>query len=461
MSTRGDAAGVQSCNTARANQPRGTRPAALSLLTAIMVAVVTTSASAQGVYMPSVGPINQSIGGAAVAAPIDSAGALYWNPATISGLQSSEVEFGLGLVLPSTTVSSSVAPNSFGVGVPPIPLAGSTRSEPGVSPVPTIALVHKVRDSYWTVGIGIFGVGGFSTNYPASLTNPILSPQPPNGFGLGRVSSRGEIFQIAPTISYAITENWSVGIAPTITMAHVEADPGFLSPPNDANGNGFFTYGSGTGTRYIFGGGFQIGTYYITDYDWRVGVSYKSPQWLEPVRVNSQDELGRPTFSKVHFDLPSIASLGVAYTGFERWVLPFDIRFFDYAATDGFRQRGYNPNGSVAGLGWKSVLSITQGAQYEMTDNLTWRAGYTFNQNPITGPQTIFNIPTSLIIQHWLSTGFTYRLTPQVAATVAYTHGFENQMTGPFVLPAGPIPGTSITGRVSADILNFGLSVNY
>src|SRR5690348_13529813 len=99
MFISGDAVRVQSCNNARVNQARGIRPAALSLLVAALITTLTTSAQAQGVYMPSIGPINQSIGGAGVAAPIDATGALYWNPATISGLQSSEVGFGLGLVL--------------------------------------------------------------------------------------------------------------------------------------------------------------------------------------------------------------------------------------------------------------------------------------------------------------------------------------------------------------------------
>src|SRR4051812_33657633 len=39
-----------------------------------------------GDSLPGAGPINRSMGGAAVAAPIDPAGALYWNPATIGGL---------------------------------------------------------------------------------------------------------------------------------------------------------------------------------------------------------------------------------------------------------------------------------------------------------------------------------------------------------------------------------------
>jgi long-chain fatty acid transport protein len=43
--------------------------------------------------------------GASTAAPIDAAGALYWNPASISGLQSSEALVGLELLLPTEEIS--------------------------------------------------------------------------------------------------------------------------------------------------------------------------------------------------------------------------------------------------------------------------------------------------------------------------------------------------------------------
>src|SRR2546423_6703744 len=86
------------------------------------------AAFGQGVALPAAGPVNQSMAGAAVAAPIDAMGALYWNPASISGLSSSEMSFGLGLLLPTTSVSSSLAANSLGAGVPPVGLQGTNRS---------------------------------------------------------------------------------------------------------------------------------------------------------------------------------------------------------------------------------------------------------------------------------------------------------------------------------------------
>ena len=436
-----------------------------ALTATFVVAACSAAARGQGIFIPSVGPTNQSFGGAAAAAPIDAIGALNWNPATISGLRSSEVAFGLGLCLPTTSLESRVDANAFGPGLPPINLAGKSESEPGVCPVPTIGFTHRNQGSPWTVGLGIFGVGGFSANYASSTTNPVTMPQATPATvigGLGRIHAKAEIYQVVPTVSYALSDQLSFGIAPVITLANFSADPFFLGAPNDANADGYFTYGPGSGTRLAWGGGFQLGTYYITPSEFRFGLSYKSQAWMEPFRVNSQDELGLPTHFKYNFDLPSITTFGVAYSGFERWLLATDIRYFDYANADGFSPAGFTPTAAVAGLGWKSIFSIAQGVQFDATDRLTLRVGYSFNENPIRDAQAFFNVASTLIIQHWLSCGATYRWNDRVSSTIAYTHGFENTVTGPLYSPlVGPVAGTAITDRVSAHILNAGITVNF
>jgi long-chain fatty acid transport protein len=245
-------------------------------------------------------------------------------------------------------------------------------------------------------------------------------------------------------------------------LAGLSSSPFFLGAPNDANGDGFSTYGPGDGSRMAFGGGFQFGAFYIAESDFRFGASYKSQQWMEPFRVNSQTETGGPAFFKYNFNLPSITTFGVSYAGIQRWLFATDFKYFDYSNADGFKQQGFNPDGSVAGLGWKSIFSVAHAVQYEVTPRLTLRTGYTFNQNPISQSQAFFNVASTLIIQHWYSLGATYRWNNNVTSTIAYTHGFENSVTGPFYHPVfGALAGTSVTDRVSADILTAGVTVNF
>ena len=429
---------------------------------ALLSLLVTPSAVGQGIALPAAGPINQSMGGAAVAAPIDAMGALFWNPATISGLQSSEMSFGLGLLLPTETLSSTIPASSIFPGFPPVTLSGSDTGEPGVMPIPTAAFVHHSEDSCWTYGIGIFGIGGFSTNYPASLTNPVLTPQAPIGLGLGHVSAQVEILQVIPTVSVAVTDRLSVGFSPTVVLGRLTADPLFLAAPDDANGDTFATYPAGTSTRYSWGLGAHLGVFYTGDNCWNWGASIKTPQWFEEFRANSSDELGLPRLLKTKFDFPMIVSVGTAYTGFERLILATDVRYFDYRNTDGFRGTGFNADGSVAGIGWKSIFAIATGAQFQATDLLAVRMGYAFNQNPISNSVAFFNVASPLITQHVLSVGASYEFIPGCLCSLTYAHAFENSVSGPIISPLlGPIPGSSATSEVSADALYGSISLRF
>ena len=57
------------------------------ILSVLTLAAVALPARAEiGFILTGVGPVNRSMGGASTAAPIDATGALYWNPASISGL---------------------------------------------------------------------------------------------------------------------------------------------------------------------------------------------------------------------------------------------------------------------------------------------------------------------------------------------------------------------------------------
>ena len=414
---------------------------------------------AQGIILSGVGPVNRSMGGAATASPIDSAGALYWNPAAIDGLPSSEVSFGFEAILSTAKLTSTMNAGAMGAGLPQVDLAGSNQSESGIAPVPSFALVYKPHDSFYTFGLGLFGIGGFTGNYPASTTNPVLTPPAPNGFGGGRLSAQLDLMQIVPTVSCRLTERLSFGFAPTVTLGRLNAHPFLFAAPDDANGDGFPTLPDGTGSRTHWGAGFQTGVYYTTDRCWQLGASFKSPQWFEKLRFNSTDELGRPRLLKFKFDYPMILSIGAGYTGFEDTVLACDVRYYDFSNANGFRSSNFDQTGALAGLGWSSILGVNAGIQRRVNDRLALRLGYSFNQNPVANWETSVNVASALIIQHWLYTGLSWEMVPNWDLTLAYVHGFENEISGPIRTPAGAVPGTSVTSEGSLDSVSLGITV--
>jgi long-chain fatty acid transport protein len=256
--------------------------------------VAAEAAKAQeGTILSGSGPVNRSFGGAAVAAPLSASGAMFWNPATISGLGRSELEASAELLFPHTQVNSAVSAGALGPGVPPIGLAAQTDSDIGAFPLPTIGLAYLPEGSPLSFGLGVFAAAGFGVDYAGSTTNPALTAPPPTGIGFGPVFSELEVLQITPAVAYRLTDRLSVAAGPTLDLATLKLAPGLFAAPDDANRDGFATYPQATHSQTTWGGGFVVGAYYQAD-TWAVGASLKSPQWFDTLRFNSSDELGRP-----------------------------------------------------------------------------------------------------------------------------------------------------------------------
>src|SRR5579872_4283332 len=136
-----------------------------------LAAVIAAPAHAQiGPILSGTGAVDRSMGGAATAAPLSAAGALFWNPATMSGLGRSELEAGAELLFPHTQASSRISASALGPGIPPIGLEGQTDSDTGAVALPTIGLVYLPEGSDLSFGLGIFALAGFGVNYSGSAT---------------------------------------------------------------------------------------------------------------------------------------------------------------------------------------------------------------------------------------------------------------------------------------------------
>lgn len=427
----------------------------LTLVALALIALAGPARAQYGYILTGSGAVNRSMAGAAVGAPLDATGALYWNPATISALPNS-MDIGVELLWPQTRISSTFPASAFGPGIPPVGLSGSDRGDNGIFPMPAMGLTFRPEGSDITFGLGIYAIGGFGTNYRSSTTNPILTPQPPLGFGLGSIYSELQLIQMSPNVSVQLTDKLSVAAGPTLTLGSLRADPLFVASPN-ANGQ----YPFGTHSRVAWGGGFQVGAFYRLDDAWSFGASFKSPQWLEDFQFQTTDNLGRPRQVGFNFDVPLIASVGVGFTGIERWTFATDFRYIDYRSANGTRQTGFNADGSVAGLGWRSIFAVAFGAQYQVTDALSVRFGYSYNDNPIPDDVSSFNVASLTVIQHNISVGATYRVTDALALSMAYQHGFENAIQGPLVTPFGAVPGSTVRNSASVDSFVLGATVTF
>lgn len=421
------------------------------VLAGLVVVSCSQVCSAQGLMIPGVGAKNRSFGGAATGNAIDAPGALFFNPAAMSKLAGNEIVIGVEVPFTRETVTST----GFGS-------SGTTRADVGIFPLSTTSIVFRPESQpHVTYGLGMFSAGGLFTNYPGDASNPVLQPRPPNGAGAGPLFSLLSLLQFVPAASVQVTDNLSFGAGPVVTLATLQLGPASLAPPDDANGDGFFTYPPATGTHPHYGLGFQLGAYYTADSGFNFGVSYKSTNWLETIEVNSQDELGGARELQFQLDLPRVYSIGMSYEGIPCWLFAADVRYVDYDNVDTLSNSGFNPDGSVRGVGWESVWSLSLGLQKQLSQTSSFRAGWFMTENPIPDENAAFNVGAPAYYKHILSSGLSFQLTPAVTTNIAYYYAPVSKISGPIQLPTGPAPGTRVTNAVSSHAILFSMAFKY
>ena len=215
---------------------------------------------AQELTLSGVGPINHSLAGAAVALPRDSAGAMQWNPATISFLEKSEFQLGLGRHN-APWYGDEYAAGTIGVGVLVVgwlylaSISDNSKSDlwdweqrrkegnvvlvtpylvfdfgtsnrdvsrPRQEPkseddsskaprksairVPTISYVYQRPDSRWSFGLVV-------SEYGARKIGTVAID---DCVGIGEYHFQG--YEFVPTIAYRESKRFSVGVSPIFSI---------------------------------------------------------------------------------------------------------------------------------------------------------------------------------------------------------------------------------------------------
>jgi long-chain fatty acid transport protein len=96
-----------------------------------------------------------------------------------------------------------------------------------------------------------------------------------------------------------------------------------------------------------------------------------------------------------------------------------------------------------------------------MSDCVSLRLGYSYNDNPIDNSQSSFNIASPVTLQHTIYLGGSYRVNDSLTMSLAYLHAFQNTIDGPLVTPFGTVPASSVSSTTSADCLLVGATVQF
>lgn len=400
------------------------------------------------------------MGGADTGICLDATGSIAWNPACTARFAGRRFEVHGTIFSPWRSLSSTVDANAFGPGMPSATLSGTTVSMRDMTLMPGIAFIYHPTGSSNSYHIAMLAVSGFGVDYAENtdFSNPILTPQAPNGFGFGRIRSNYMLVTMPIGVARQFTERFSAGLSLVPSFSMLQVIPAPFSAPVSA-GSSMPYYLSAGNNAPALGGGFNVGVHYGFE---RVslGASYRSPVWFRDFKWNRKDLSGASHTLSFQMDLPQVVSIGTGISLARNTRLGLDGRWINYANTAGFDEVGYNSDGSVAGFGWRNIWTMGGGVQQRVSKSTKIMAGYNYSGNPVPDKYTFFNTPAPAIVQHHVSGGVTESL-GKVDLTVTYYHAFQNSISGPWISSMGAIPGTSVTSRMSENSVTIGFGKSF
>ena len=221
--------------------------------------VLPAAASAQGFGLNEIGSCAIARGFAATSGGCRDASLIYWNPAAITTLKGSNGIIGVAPIAVSGDFTQDTTGTQFDAKAP-------------VEFPPHLFWSRSAPTSRLGYGIGVYVPYGLTSEWGDEF---------PGRFAATRASV--QTIYVQPTIAYALTENWSVGIAPIVGHSSVELGQAIdLSRQQVATGITFANLGIAARTEFArakvtgdgWGFGFTAGIHGKLNEDWQFGARY-------------------------------------------------------------------------------------------------------------------------------------------------------------------------------------------
>ncbi|HEX9400420.1 MAG TPA: outer membrane protein transport protein [Anaeromyxobacter sp.] len=363
---------------------------------ALAIALLASPARAtNGMRMIGFGPVQNSMGGASVAAPLDGATAVS-NPAGLAELAPRVDVAGQGF-MPSVKYKAD-----WSMGAPPV--TASQSSDRPTDMLPTLAAVYKLQDRY-TVGLAVLGTAGMGVEYPAGASG-LFGSKLLTSYLNGRV---------APAVAYKINDQLSVGVAANVMYAQMEYEAGGGAKHSTASSIGF---------------GGTVGVTYQVSPMVTLGAAYETQSYFQDFEFTVAGET-----EAIDFDQPMVATLGAAVRPVTGLLLALDGQWINWSATNGKDMPKFTKNAPPAGYGWNMNWSdqfvVKLGAEYQIPalKTLKVRAGYNYGKTPLDKDRGFENLAFPAIAEHHFTIGAGYDI-GKLAVNAAFMYSPEATLKG-------------------------------
>lgn len=316
------------------------------------------------------------LGGATLGAPTG-AETVYDNPAGMTALPGSSVKAGVAIIHPTMDIDVTTP-------------AGKQRTTPSEKwfPPPFAYYTQQMGDDFW-LGLGLHSPYGLGVKHDDDWPGRHNS-----------VETQITAFDVTPTVAYKVNDRLSLAAGLQVMYFDIKMTraipnvPALLEIEGDS-----FGYG-----------GIAALSFRLLD-DLTLGLVYRSEVKQE---VEGDASVGPHSFdAEGDITLPASYSIGLNYTGIDRWNLGAVATYTGWSSYDELTMRFKMPN--LLGLSsassikdWDDVWRFGLGAEYQMNERLALQAGYVFDCDPITSAHSDYLLPPG--DRHIVSLGANYAL---------------------------------------------------
>lgn len=438
------------------------------LLITIFASVTPRLLWAGGIYRDGAGARSLSLGGASVAQPNLALEALQANPAGLSTVKTPQAQIGLGIVNADGKFSNSANTDA--------------NIDDGFGIWPEAAIAFPIGTTPITVGLGFVpdaALGG-EWNYVDA----------PGGLGgttsYGFQEHRSEITALRSALgaSWQITESLSIGagLGAVFNQNRLHAPYTFQSYPS--------LVGGGQGFKTLldlktdgFGVNGTFGLLYRVCEQVSFGLSYQTPTKIRSkgdangnAGMQLDNLFGPGVPPDFHYDaevqnvFPQMISAGLSWQINDRVRTIFQVDWINWA--DAFDElEVYLNNGNNAAINgvlgtpniydviplrWEDQFVYRLGLEFQATESVALRAGYTYGKNPV--PDSTLNPMTAAIMEHKISVGAGWK-SDRYSVDAGYQYSLPaEQSVGPSALRSGEYSNSRTEVDVHMFAVTFGVN---
>jgi long-subunit fatty acid transport protein len=368
----------------------------------------------------------RSVGmGSTGVAHVHNGASLFHNPAALQGVKQ----------LAITGDFSPFAPQMSA------PLAGpetEVKSQRSIFPMFLLGGAYRVHPKL-TLGLAVFPTMGFGATYESA---PML-----NG---AKIDAQLAAIEIAPGGAFAITDDFSVGLAYRATyMSYGVESP--IPAPGAPAGTMIPSKVDLSGWNFL---GVQAGLFLRATRTTRLGLTYRNKV---PVNMSGTTDLNGQQFdTEMEFASPHTFKLGVAQALLDdQLVLALDLKLGLYKDSGKNLTVKMNMGAGMQAqepevLDWKNALGLHAGAEYRVVPEvMALRAGYSLAQSATPESRANPVMPPPGLV-HAVHLGFGTTLAEAVDLDLGGYYVFGGQHASPVEYPAGDYRMDGILGALSA-----------